>query len=92
MAGQHSRTGHHYRPAVITSEEGKLQIQIPETSCPGSQKQRTFKEMEKTFILQVPENSGWKIEGRTGAAHRLDLKPSMLRYRMKKLQISRPDA
>jgi transcriptional regulator with GAF, ATPase, and Fis domain len=48
--------------------------------------------MEKTFILQVLENSGWKIEGRAGAASRLDLKPSTLRYRMKKLRISRPNA
>jgi transcriptional regulator with GAF, ATPase, and Fis domain len=78
--------------AVITSEEGNLQIQIPAPPCPGSQKQRTYKEMEKTFILQVLENSGWRIEGRAGAANRLDLKPSTLRYRMKKLQISRPNA
>lgn len=77
--------------AVITSEEGSLQIQIPETPSSGSRKQRTFREMEKTFILQILENSGWKIEGRTGAAKRLDLKPSTLRYRMKKLQISRPN-
>ncbi|MGD9364378.1 MAG: sigma 54-interacting transcriptional regulator [Desulfobacteraceae bacterium] len=78
--------------AVITSEEGKLQIQIPESSRPGTQSQRTFREMEKTFILQVLEKSGWKIEGRTGAANRLDIKPSTLRYRMKKLQIFRPNA
>jgi formate hydrogenlyase transcriptional activator len=76
--------------AVITSEEGKLHIQVPESSFPEGQKQRTYKEMEKTFLLQVLETSGWKIEGRTGAAMMLDLKPSTLRNRMKKLHISRP--
>lgn len=76
--------------AVITSEEGKLQIQVPESSCPEGQKQRTFKEMEKTFILQVLVNSGWKIEGRKGAALMLGLKPSTLRNRMKRLHIARP--
>lgn len=78
--------------AVITSEEGQLQIQVPESSRSQEQKQRTFKEMEKTFILQVLENSSWKIEGPTGAAATLDLKPSTLRNRMKKLHILRPDA
>ena len=76
--------------AGITSEEGKLHIQVPESSCSEGRRQRTYKEMEKTFILQVLENSGWKIEGRTGAARMLDLKPSTLRNRMKKLHISRP--
>jgi transcriptional regulator with GAF, ATPase, and Fis domain len=78
--------------AVITSEHGRLQIQIPETPSAKSPRQQTFKEMEKRFIVQALENSSWKIEGRTGAANRLDLKPSTLRYRMKRLEISRPEA
>jgi formate hydrogenlyase transcriptional activator len=38
----------------------------------------------------VLENNRWKIEGRSGAAAHLGLKPSTLRFRMKKLDIKRP--
>jgi transcriptional regulator with GAF, ATPase, and Fis domain len=78
--------------AVITSEEGSLHIQVPESPCPKIHEQRTYKEMERSFLLKMLENADWKIEGRAGAANRLDLKPSTLRYKMKKLQIYRPDA
>jgi transcriptional regulator with GAF, ATPase, and Fis domain len=77
--------------AVITSEEGNLQISIPDSPQPKSTDQKTYKEMERIFILQAMEDSGWKVEGRNGAAHKLGLKPSTLRNKMKRLQISRPD-
>jgi transcriptional regulator with GAF, ATPase, and Fis domain len=77
--------------AVITSEEGNLQIPIPDSPQPKSTDQKTYKEMERLFILQTMEDSGWKVEGRNGAAHKLGLKPSTLRNKMKRLQISRPD-
>ena len=77
--------------AVIISEEGNLQISLPEFPHPNSPDQSSYKEMEKTFILQTLRDSGWKIEGREGAAHKLSLKPSTLRNKMKRLQISRPE-
>lgn len=76
--------------AVITSEEGSLKIQIPESSSPEIRKRSTYKEMERSFILQALEASGWKIEGSRGAATMLDLRPSTLRNRMKRLHIGRP--
>jgi transcriptional regulator with GAF, ATPase, and Fis domain len=77
--------------AVIISEEKNLQISIPESQHQVHTHQRTFKEMESIFILQSLEDSGWKIEGRKGAAQKLDLKPSTLRNKMKRLQICRPE-
>jgi transcriptional regulator with GAF, ATPase, and Fis domain len=77
--------------AVITSKEGSLQVQIPETRQPAHFEQKSFREMEKAFLLQTLEDSGWKIEGRRGAAQRLNLKPSTFRNKMKKLNIDRPN-
>ena len=51
---------------------------------------KTMSEMERDYILQILENTGWKIEGNRGAADILDLPPSTLRARMKKHGIYRP--
>jgi transcriptional regulator with GAF, ATPase, and Fis domain len=40
-------------------------------------------------ILSVLDNSGWRIRGKKGAAERLNLKPSTLESKMKKLGIKR---
>ena len=47
----------------------------------------TLEEMERQFILKVLEKTGWKIEGKSGAAETLDIKPNTLRSRMQKLGI-----
>ncbi len=46
--------------------------------------------MERAYILQVLERTGWVIEGEQGAAAILDLNPSTLRSRMQKLNIRKP--
>jgi len=46
--------------------------------------------VERRYITRVLEAAGWRISGPTGAAAVLDLNPSTLRYRMKKLGIRRP--
>jgi len=48
-----------------------------------------LEEMERRHILSVLERASWIIEGSNGAARLLDLHPSTLRSRMKKLGISR---
>jgi len=45
--------------------------------------------VERAHILQVLEKVGWKIEGKDGAAARLELNPGTLRSRMRKLAIYR---
>jgi transcriptional regulator with GAF, ATPase, and Fis domain len=49
----------------------------------------TIEGVERSHILEVLENTGWKISGRNGAAEVLGLKESTLRARMKKLGIQR---
>lgn len=46
--------------------------------------------MEREHILMTLEETGWKIEGPAGAAAALQMNPSTLRARMKKLGIKRP--
>ncbi len=46
--------------------------------------------IERTHILSVLEECGWRINGSHNAAERLGLHPNTLRFRMKKLGIARP--
>jgi PAS domain S-box-containing protein len=50
---------------------------------------RTLQEIERDYILQVLEETNWRIEGKKGAALLLDLNPSTLRARLRKLGIKR---
>lgn len=50
----------------------------------------TLAQAQKDHILKTLIASNWKIDGKGGAAEVLDIKPSTLRDRMKKLGISRP--
>ncbi len=45
---------------------------------------------ERSHIKRVLEECRWVIEGAAGAAQRLQLEPSTLRYRMRKLGLARP--
>ncbi len=76
--------------AVITSPDGNLRIELP--SRPGAPVDtgKTLEDFERNHILKVLEETGWTIEGAHGAARRLGLKPSTLRFRVRKLGISRP--
>ena len=49
----------------------------------------TLEEVERRHILDVLGQTGWRISGASGAARILDVKPTTLEYRMKKLGIER---
>ena len=50
----------------------------------------TIVSAERTRILQILQDTGWRIRGAHGAAARLGLKPTTLESRIKKLGIARP--
>lgn len=50
----------------------------------------TLEEAEREYILQVLESTNWRVRGKRGTAEILDINPSTLRSRMKKLGIERP--
>jgi len=55
----------------------------------GEPSSGTLDAVQKTYILEVLAKCHGKIEGRDGAATMLNLKPSTLRYRMRKLGIEK---
>jgi transcriptional regulator with GAF, ATPase, and Fis domain len=78
--------------AVIASPGGRLEIPVLH---PSTQKKavrrKTLQELEKDYILDTLESTYWRIQGPSGAAALLDLNPSTLRARMRKLGIRRPN-
>ena len=51
---------------------------------------KTLEEIEREHITRTLSETGWRIEGPTGAARILGLNPSTLRTRMTKLGIQKP--
>ena len=60
-----------------------------QTAAIGSNGGLPLKEVERRHIVSVLRKSGWRIEGPSGAARLLNVNPSTLRSRMKKLGIQR---
>jgi len=91
--------------AVITSPEPELRLADPleyepelrlvdplepEPAKGEGEPPKEFEAVMREHILQVLRKTGWKIEGKGGAAALLGLNPSTLRFRIKKLGIQRP--
>ena len=53
---------------------------------------KTLDELERDYILRILNETGWRIEGPSGAARILGINPSTLRARMIKLGIQKPGA
>jgi len=63
------------------------------SSSPNGSKPELLKDLataEREHILRVLQKTGWRIDGPSGAAAILNLHPSTLRFRIKKLGIRRP--
>ncbi|MGQ9655358.1 MAG: sigma 54-interacting transcriptional regulator, partial [Thermodesulfobacteriota bacterium] len=80
---------------VILSNGPYLRVPELGTGHPGphaSKGHLTLRDYERLYILRTLEGTGWKIRGPGGAAEILDIHPSTLRSRMKKLGLRRPRA
>ena len=86
--------------AVIVSSDGVLRLPEPlvqTTTAPAGEGEAfkepmtisTLDEAEREHILRALEATGWRIEGPKGAAAMLKLHPSTLRFRMKKLGLTK---
>ena len=80
--------------AVITSQGTALQVldrfdTFRKTGELAAQDVKALAELEHDHILQVLQKTGWRIEGKNGAAVLLGLNPSTLRARMRKYGIHR---
>jgi formate hydrogenlyase transcriptional activator len=76
--------------AVITSSPETLQIDAPKEKVVPKSGKGTMEEMERSYIIEVLNDTYWRVNGPNGAAARLGMNPSTLRFRMKALGISRP--
>jgi transcriptional regulator with GAF, ATPase, and Fis domain len=56
---------------------------------PGSARGNTLQDRERAHIIEILNQTRWRIEGPNGAAVVLGLRPSTLRSRMQKLGIER---
>jgi PAS domain S-box-containing protein len=77
--------------SVINSQGNVLRIvdRFEQTLDEPPSSVKSLEEVEKEHIIRVLEHTGWRVEGTSGAAHLLGLKPSTLRARMAKLGIQR---
>ena len=80
--------------AVIISQGSALQVldrfdTFRKTADQAGQDVKPLVELEHDHILQVLQKTGWRIEGKNGAAALLGLNPSTLRARMRKNGIIR---
>jgi DNA-binding NtrC family response regulator len=80
--------------AVIISQGAALQVMdrfdtFRKTEEPSGQDIKALVELEHDHVLQVLQKTGWRIEGKNGAAVLLGLNPSTLRARMRKYGIFR---
>jgi formate hydrogenlyase transcriptional activator len=86
--------------------EGWASSEVWKTATPGSvppvggeqlnknddrpSEEGSLDEVGRNYILQILQQTGWRVEGPKGAARILGLNPSTLRSRMLKLGIRRP--
>jgi transcriptional regulator of acetoin/glycerol metabolism len=106
MARQHpgveerDRAGGDYNPRADAAAHGRLGVGVrggaPALGTAfGSQSAQypatqTLEQSEHNLILRTLKLVNWKIEGPGGAAELLDIHPSTLRTRMKKMGIAKP--
>jgi PAS domain S-box-containing protein len=76
--------------AMITGSGGTLHLQPPNPAPGASPTGDKLEEVERRHILSVLERTGWRVDGKNGAAEILGLKRTTLQAKMKKLGIKRP--
>ncbi len=76
--------------AVILARGPKLIVEVPAIRQPGTHPLLPLKEVERAHILRVLDKTGWRVQGKGGAAEILGLNRSTLESRMAKLGIHRP--
>jgi formate hydrogenlyase transcriptional activator len=83
--------------AIILSRDGAMEmaglgaqeVEVEEPAATGEES-NTLVNVERDHINRVLGTTAWRIEGSSGAARILGLRPSTLRSRMRKLGLHRP--
>jgi len=75
--------------AVILCRGPKLTVLVPKAGQSMAAKPLAMKDVEREHILHVLEQTGWRVQGKGGAAEILGLKRTTLESRMARLGIRR---
>jgi formate hydrogenlyase transcriptional activator len=73
----------------VPLEELKARLRAASDAAPRQETKQTLADAERAHILAVLKESDWILAGANGAAARLGMNRSTLRFRMKKLGIAR---
>jgi formate hydrogenlyase transcriptional activator len=76
--------------AMILARDGILPVELSQPVGVGGSTATALAEIERRHILSVLERTAWRVRGAGGAAALLDLKPTTLEARMKRLGVRRP--
>ncbi|TWU66032.1 sigma 54-interacting transcriptional regulator [Crateriforma conspicua] len=76
--------------AMILTDGDTLNLVMDDWGAERPSRRLSLKESEKQQILDVLQETGWRIRGNGGAAELLDVKPTTLEARMARLGIRRP--
>ncbi len=78
-------------PGPVLRLPKSIEANLPELNQAGESQSDllTLDEMERRHILKALETTGWRISGDKGAAKILNINPSTLRNRMKKLGLKK---
>jgi transcriptional regulator with GAF, ATPase, and Fis domain len=76
-------------PVLRLPESIGVDLPKPDPAAESSDDLLTLEEVERRHILKALETTGWRISGDKGAAKILDINPSTLRNRMKKLGLKK---
>jgi PAS domain S-box-containing protein len=75
--------------AMILSTDAYLDIPDTETEVETAAEDLILEDVQRKHIVNVLEKTGWRIRGKRGAATLLEIKPTTLEARIKKLRIER---
>jgi formate hydrogenlyase transcriptional activator len=75
--------------AAVAQAQTAAPQPAPEERVPQAARPQSIDQVERNHILEVLMRTNWRIEGTDGAAALLNLNPSTLRSRMKKLGVQR---
>jgi formate hydrogenlyase transcriptional activator len=81
---------HTVEAALISSRGKKLNFELPKLADHVNSDFKTFKRMERDYILRVLKAWNWKIGGKNSASSTLGMHVNTLRGRMEKLGIKKP--
>ena len=76
--------------AMILATGSTLQLFVPETDAKEVVAGNGLNPVERNHLMQILQETAWRIRGEHGAATRLGLKPTTLESRIKKLGLTRP--